>query len=160
MAQKEKSSGVTLGGVLRLVVFLGIGFFFIYWFLLKLDSGQKAAIWASFTGANWWWVAATMVCSLLSHLMRALRWRLLFKPIGHVPTLNHTFGSVVVAYLGNLAFPRAGEVMRCATLRTSEYPLEWMPELGMPSTTSPSCTRCGPIILGRSATPTTKPARS
>ncbi len=125
MAQKEKSSGVTLGGVLRLVVFLGIGFFFIYWFLLKLDSGQKAAIWASFTGANWWWVAATMVCSLLSHLMRALRWRLLFKPIGHVPTLNHTFGSVVVAYLGNLAFPRAGEVMRCATLRTSEgIPME------------------------------------
>ena len=119
-AKKEKGTGVTLGGVLRLVVFLGIGFFFIYWFLLKLDDGQKASIWESFTGANWWWVAATMVCSLLSHLMRALRWRLLFKPIGHVPTLNHTFGSVVVAYLGNLAFPRAGEVMRCATLRTSE----------------------------------------
>lgn len=138
MAQKEKGSGVTLGGVLRLVVFLGIGFFFIYWFLLKLDSGQKAAIWASFTGANWWWVAATMVCSLLSHLMRALRWRLLFKPIGHVPTLNHTFGSVVVAYLGNLAFPRAGEVMRCATLRTSEgIPMEksWAPSSPSASST-------------------------
>ena len=117
--------GVTLGGMLRMVIFLGIGFFFIYWFLLKLDSSQKAAIWESFTGANWWWVVATMVCSLMSHLMRALRWRLLFKPIGHVPTLNHTFGSVVVAYLGNLAFPRAGEVMRCATLRTSEgIPME------------------------------------
>lgn len=121
----EERKGVTLGGVLRLVIFLGIGFFFIYWFLIKLDSDQKAAIWESFTGANWWWVVATMVCSLLSHLMRALRWQLLFKPIGHTPTLNHTFGSVIVAYLGNLAFPRAGEVMRCATLRTSEgIPME------------------------------------
>jgi hypothetical protein len=32
---------------------------------------------------------------------------------------------VVIAYMGNLAFPRAGEVMRCATLRTSEgIPIE------------------------------------
>ena len=106
--------------VLRMVVFLGIGFFFIYWFLLKLDGEQKAAIWQSFLEADYWWVMACMACSLLSHLVRALRWQLLFKPIGYQPGLNNTFGSVVIAYMGNLAFPRAGEVMRCATLRTSE----------------------------------------
>ena len=106
--------------VLRLMVFLGIGVFFIYWFLLKLDAEQKAAIWQSFRSANYWWVAACMACSLLSHLMRALRWRLLYAPMGFKPGLNNTFGSVVEAYLANLAFPRAGEVMRCATLRTSE----------------------------------------
>jgi uncharacterized protein (TIRG00374 family) len=116
-AAKKKSRW---GDLLRLVVFLGIGVFFIYWFLLKLDSGQKAAIWQSFLDADYWWVAACMACSLLSHLMRTLRWRLLFAPIGYKPGLNNTFGSVVVAYLANLAFPRAGEVMRCATLRTSE----------------------------------------
>ena len=108
------------GDVLRLVVFLGIGVFFIYWFLLKLDAEQKAAIWQSFREADYWWVAVAMLCSLLSHLVRALRWQLLFHPIGLRPSLTHTFGSVMVAYLGNLAFPRAGEVMRCATLRTSE----------------------------------------
>lgn len=106
--------------VVRMVIFLGIGFFFIWWFLLKLDPEQKAAIWNSFREANYWWVALAMGCCLLSHLVRALRWRLLFKPLGLSPTLNHTFGSVVIAYMGNLAFPRAGEVMRCATLRTSE----------------------------------------
>ena len=108
-----------------MVVFLGIGAFFIYWFLLKLDANQKAAIWQSFRDANYLWVALAMVCCLLSHFMRALRWRLLFRPLGLNPSLNHTFGSVIVAYLGNLAFPRAGEVMRCATLRTSErIPME------------------------------------
>ncbi|MBQ9417175.1 MAG: flippase-like domain-containing protein [Bacteroidales bacterium] len=105
---------------LRLVVFLGIGFFFIYWFLLKLEPTQKEAIWQAFRGADYAWVAALVVCSLLSHLVRALRWQLLFRPIGYRPRLNSTFGSVVVAYMANLAFPRAGEVMRCATLRTSE----------------------------------------
>lgn len=108
------------GDVLRLVVFLGIGVFFIYWFLLKLDTEQKAAIWQSFLSADYLWVAVAMLCSLLSHLMRALRWQLLFHPIGCTPKLGNTFGSVIVAYLGNLAFPRAGEVMRCATLRTSD----------------------------------------
>ena len=108
-----------------MVVFLGIGAFFIYWFLLKLDADQKAAIWQSFRDANYLWVALAMVCCLLSHFVRALRWRLLFRPLGLNPSLNHTFGSVIVAYLGNLAFPRAGEVMRCATLRTSErIPME------------------------------------
>jgi len=106
--------------VLRLVIFLGIGIFFIYWFLLKLDADQKAAIWQSFREADYWWVAVAMLCSLLSHFVRALRWQLLFHPIGCHPKLLNTFGSVVVAYLGNLAFPRAGEVMRCATLRTSD----------------------------------------
>jgi len=106
--------------LLRLVVFLGIGIFFIYWFLLKLDAEQKAAIWQSFLEADYAWVAVAMACALLSHVVRALRWRLLFKPIGCIPSLKHTFGSVMVAYLGNLAFPRAGEVMRCATLRTSD----------------------------------------
>lgn len=111
--------------VLRLVVFLGIGVFFIYWFLLKLDPEQKAAIWQSFREANYWWVAAAMACSLMSHAVRALRWQLLFHPIGYRPGLNNIFGSVVVAYMANLAFPRAGEVMRCATMRTSEkIPME------------------------------------
>ena len=106
--------------LLRMVIFLSIGFFFIWWFLLKLDEEEKSAIWQSMKDADYLWVALAMACSLLSHLVRALRWRLLYKPLNLNPSLNHTFGSVVVAYLGNLAFPRAGEVMRCATLRTSE----------------------------------------
>ena len=122
MEEKKKSRWKD---VLRLVIFLGIGVFFIYWFLLKLDSDQKAAIWQSFREADYWWVAVAMLCSLLSHAVRALRWQLLFHPIGYRPRLNNTFGSVVVAYLANLAFPRAGEVMRCATMRTSEeIPME------------------------------------
>lgn len=111
--------------VLRVAVFLGIGIFFIYWFLLKLDAGQKAAIWQAFLDADYLWVAVAMACCLLSHLVRALRWRLLFKPIGYSPSVTGTFGSVLVAYMANLALPRAGEVMRCATLRTSEgVPIE------------------------------------
>lgn len=111
--------------ILKFVIFLGIGIFFVYWFLLKLDSGQKAAIWQSFLSAKWGWVSLVLIVSLLSHFIRALRWQLLFKPMGHEPGLNNTFGAVMVTYLANLAVPRLGEVMRCAMLRTSEnIPME------------------------------------
>lgn len=125
MDTKERKNRVRLSDVVKLVAFLGIGFFFIWWFLLKLEPEQKAAIWQSFCEADYLWVAVAMVVCLVSHFLRALRWRLLFLPIGHTPSVNNTFGSVIVAYLANLAFPRAGEVVRCATLRTSEQiPLE------------------------------------
>lgn len=106
--------------ILKFVIFIGIGIFFIYWFLLKLDPEQKQDIWQAFTTANYAWVAVGMGVCLLSHFVRALRWQLLFAPIGHKPGLGNTFGAVVVAYMANLAFPRLGEVMRCAVLRTSE----------------------------------------
>ena len=110
---------------MKFIVFLGIVVFFIWWFLLKLDAEQKVAIWQSFLSANWRWVAVVMIISLLSHFVRALRWRLLFKPIGYYPSLGNTFGAVMVTYLANLAFPRLGEVMRCAMLRTSDkIPME------------------------------------
>ncbi|MBQ4376527.1 MAG: flippase-like domain-containing protein [Bacteroidales bacterium] len=113
------------GDILKLVIFLGIGIFFIYWFLLKLDPEQKEAVWAAFRNANYWWVALAMVVCLLSHFARALRWQLLYHPLGLKPHINNLFGSVIVAYMANLAFPRLGEVARCATMRVSEQiPME------------------------------------
>lgn len=114
-----------LGDILKFVIFLGIGLFFVYWFLIKLEPAEQTAIWLSFLSAKWGWVAVVMLISVMSHFVRAMRWRLLFKPIGFSPKLNNTFGAVMVTYLANLAFPRLGEVMRCAMLRTSDaIPLE------------------------------------
>jgi len=114
-----------LGDILKFALFLGIGIFFIWWFLLKLDPDEKAAIWQSFLSAKWGWVIVVMLASLVAHFFRALRWRLLFKPLNHTPGINNTFGAVMVTYLANLAFPRLGEVMRCAMLRNSDnIPME------------------------------------
>lgn len=109
-----------VGDVAKLILFLGVGFFFIYWFLLKLDPSQKAAIWDSFLHANYFWAACVMLSCLSAHFIRALRWQLLYEPLGAKPGLNNTFGAVIVTYMANLAFPRLGEVLRCALLRTSD----------------------------------------
>lgn len=114
-----------LTDILKIVIFLGIGLFFVYWFLLKLDADTKSAIWESITQANYGWIGVAMGINFFALFIRALRWQLLYEPLGLHPKLNSTFGSVMVAYLANLAIPRLGEVLRCATMRTSEkVPIE------------------------------------
>lgn len=111
--------------IAKLILFLGIGLFFVYWFLLKLDNDTKAAIWESAKNANYWWVLVAMVIDALGLYFRALRWRILYEPLGARPSIHNTFGSVVITYFANLAFPRLGDVLRCATMRTSEnIPIE------------------------------------
>lgn len=79
----------------------------------------------SFTNVNYVWVILAIIVGFFSHLVRALRWKLLFEPLGYNPSLANVFGAVVTGYLANLAFPRLGEVTRCGTLRkTDNIPFE------------------------------------
>ncbi|MBO4741338.1 MAG: flippase-like domain-containing protein, partial [Bacteroidales bacterium] len=99
---------------------MGIGLFFVYWFLLKLDAETRSAIWESFRSANYFWVAVAMLVSVISHVLRALRWNMLLSSMGHGVKLGHSFGAVMIAYLANLAVPRLGEVLRCGMLLNSD----------------------------------------
>ena len=106
--------------IIKFVVFVGLGIFFIYWFLSKLSADEKSQIWEAFGNVNYFWVAVVFVTGVLSHVARALRWRLLFEPLNYKPGLSTTFGAVMIAYLANLAVPRLGEVLRCGILNQYE----------------------------------------
>ncbi len=65
-------------------------------------------------------VTIALSISLLTHVSRAYRWKLLLQPLGYNPSLKHTFIAVMTAYFGNIFIPRGGEVMRCAVLNRSD----------------------------------------
>lgn len=106
--------------LLKLIFFLGLGFFFIWWFQRKLTPEEKAEIYASFYKANYLWVFISFIPGLLSHWSRSIRWRMLLKPMGYNPSKKLTFTAVMIGYLANLAFPRLGEIMRCGILNKYE----------------------------------------
>lgn len=54
--------------------------------------------------------------TVLSHLLRAERWKLLLNPLGYTPSLWNCFTAVMNGYFINLAIPRGGEVSRPVTL--------------------------------------------
>ena len=61
--------------------------------------------------------------AIFSHLIRAIRWKMLLYPAGYTSKLSYSFLSLMVGYLVNLVIPRGGEVSRCYNL----YKLEKTP---------------------------------
>lgn len=74
----------------------------------------------AFSRTKYSWILLSILLSLVSHLSRAMRWRMMFKPLGYDVKLGNAFGAVLVMYLANLAFPRLGEVLRCSILARFE----------------------------------------
>lgn len=56
------------------------------------------------------------IAAMVSHLLRALRWRLLLEPAGYKVTIAASFLSLMIGYLVNLVIPRGGEVSRSINL--------------------------------------------
>lgn len=61
---------------------------------------------------NYWWFVPVIAVSVMSHVFRALRWRLQLRAIGVYPSLSAIVNSIFGTYFVNLLFPRLGEVWR------------------------------------------------
>lgn len=90
-------------------------------------------IWLSFRGANleqvwkyakesdWSYLALTFLSGLLSHLLRAVRWLLLLKPLSPKKiSLWNAFSAIIYGYVANLIVPRGGELVRLVSFTTTE----------------------------------------
>lgn len=113
MSQKIKN-------IIRFTIFLGIGIFFIWIFLRNLTADQKQEILNSMGNANYWWIALAIPLGILSHFLRAIRWKMLIETMGYKPRNSNMFFAVMIGYFANLALPRLGEVSRCTILTKYE----------------------------------------
>ncbi len=109
-----------LKNVIRFTIFLGIGIFFIWIFLRNLTPDQKKEIFNSMGNANYWWIALAIPLGILSHYVRAMRWKMLIETMGYKPGNTNMFFAVITGYFANLALPRLGEVSRCSILTKYE----------------------------------------
>lgn len=73
--------------------------------------------------SNKLFLALVAVFTIISHMIRAERWRMLLTPTGNPVGFGYSFLSLMIGYLVNLAIPRGGEVSRCYNL----YKLEKAP---------------------------------
>ncbi|HMG16554.1 MAG TPA: lysylphosphatidylglycerol synthase transmembrane domain-containing protein [Saprospiraceae bacterium] len=78
-----------------------------------------------FRKTNPFWIILIVAITLLSHLIRALRWNMLIKPLGATPRVINSFLSVIIGFFANLGIPRIGELVRASTLsRYEDIPTE------------------------------------
>lgn len=94
---------------------------------LALRGVDLAVIGEALRAADYRWLPPLVAVVLLSHLLRAWRWKLLLEALppddaeGGTPrpvSLRVAFYSVMIGYMVNYAAPRLGEVARTANLAT------------------------------------------
>jgi uncharacterized protein (TIRG00374 family) len=66
----------------------------------------------SIGNANYWWIGASAGCLMLSHVVRAWRWRYLLAPLKQDTAFRNLFAGVIIGYAVNNVLPRAGELAR------------------------------------------------
>jgi len=106
---------------IQLLIFLGLGIFFI-WFSVKDLTPEDVEIIKDsttdiFNPTSLFFIFISMTCGAFAHYFRAMRNILLIDPLGYRVRKATAFYSVMTCYLANLAIPRLGEVLRCTFLQ-------------------------------------------
>ncbi len=105
---------------LKYAFFLGLGFFLVWWQFDKMTAVQREQFSESLKNANYWLLFPVIIMAILSHISRAVRWKILIEPMGYKPATTNTFYSVMTGYLANTFLPRAGEILKCSLLNRYE----------------------------------------
>ena len=102
---------------LRFFLFLSIAGVLLYFAFRGVDLDK---LWKSFANANYLYILVYLFFGFLSLLSRAFRWTLLVEALHYKASFLNSFYSLNTGYMANYAFPRLGEITRCASLSKAE----------------------------------------
>ncbi|MDR3712496.1 MAG: lysylphosphatidylglycerol synthase transmembrane domain-containing protein [Puia sp.] len=106
--------------LLQYLFFAALAAFFVWLSLKDLNKEKWQQLKDALNRANYWLLVPILGLLLLSHWLRALRWRQLIEPLGYKPSKINTFLGVMIGYFVNLGAPRVGEVVKCTILARYE----------------------------------------
>ena len=105
---------------LQYLFFAALAAFFVWLSLKDMNAKSWAQLKDALDRANYWLLVPVLGLLLLSHWLRALRWRQLIQPLGYDPSPVNCFLGVMIGYFVNLGAPRLGEVVKCTILARYE----------------------------------------
>ena len=106
--------------VLQYIFFLGIGIFLTWWQISKMTPLQKVQFRESLSHAHYIYLIPVFIITILGHISRGVRWKILIEPMGYEPKVSNTFYTTMCGYFANTFLPRAGEILRCTLLSRYE----------------------------------------
>jgi glycosyltransferase 2 family protein len=110
-----------LFSIFKYLIFLCGGAALVWWQLSDMTPTEKSEFADALNHANYWLVIPVVIMSILSHVSRSMRWKLLMEPLGYKPALRNVFGVTMVGYLANTFIPRLGEILKCTMLAKREH---------------------------------------
>ncbi len=94
---------------LQYVLFLGFGIFLVWWSIHKMDEKNWNDCVEAMKSARYILVIPVFIIISASHVSRAIRWKILMKPMGYNPRFINTFFAVMIGYLPTWLFPGWGK---------------------------------------------------
>lgn len=110
----------TFIATLQYAFFASLAVFFVWLSLRGMDAGKWEQLKMAMDHAHYWLLIPVFGLLLVSHWLRALRWRQLMEPMGYKPRRINAFFAVMIGYFVNLGAPRLGEVLKCTILARYE----------------------------------------
>jgi len=104
----------------KYIFFIALAIFFVWLSLRHLNAEKWEELKAALSRANYLLLLPVVILLVLSHWIRALRWRMLIEPMGYTPSRMNAFLGVLIGYFVNLGAPRLGEVLKCTILARYE----------------------------------------
>lgn len=98
-----------LRSVLKYLFSIALSFLFLYLAFRGTDFDKLGE---AFSRANYLWAFAMFPVLMLSHAVRAWRWRYLLEPVKPATRFRNLFSALVIGYMMNNVLPRAGELVR------------------------------------------------
>jgi uncharacterized protein (TIRG00374 family) len=109
-----------ISAIFQYLFFAALAAFFVWLSLRDMNADRWQQLKRAMDRAHYWLLVPTLLMLLLSHWLRALRWRQLMEPLGYKPSRINTFLGVMIGYFVNLGAPRVGEVVKCTILARYE----------------------------------------
>lgn len=103
------------------IFFLGVAIFALYYCFRNIEFSSFID---NLKKVDYLLVFLSILIGVFATAVRALRWNIMIQPLGYKPPFINTCNALMVAYMSNLAIPRAGELIRCASLhKTDKIPI-------------------------------------
>lgn len=112
----------------QILLFFSVGIFILYLVFQRQEAAYQAEcvlknipaadcslldkITSDISNAHFGWIAITISLFMLTNIIRAVRWQMMFRAIGYETRVVNLLGTIMVNYLTNLGIPRSGEVIR------------------------------------------------
>jgi glycosyltransferase 2 family protein len=104
--------------ILQVLLPLGLAALLFWWVYRDMDFTAFGAAFSD--GLPWGWFLFSLLLSILSMVLRGLRWHQLIEPVCPGGRKSITVLSIFVGYAANMLLPRAGEVARCGILAKAD----------------------------------------
>ena len=79
---------------LKIAFFFCIGILLIWWSLHQIPPQEWNKFTIALKKSKFWFILPVGLILGLSHLVRALRWKLIMEPLGYKPSVINTFSGI------------------------------------------------------------------